>query len=788
MDLSTIKSIDNWGSSTSRLNENFAKVGTAVDKLKYAAYNSKLYATEALLKQAVPSPKVGDWAIVGDSIPGEIYQCQSDGVWTDTGQTGGGFGMEVNNVYNTEIGDVTNMPDDEDLISEEKSEGLNVLKFADKAYNASTFSGMGRAYLRKNISASKNLLTQAMIGSANTRYVIQYDYDLNGQTVTLPEGCTLDFQGGTFTNGTLVGSDTLISRSGSNWIFDNVSIDGTFGNSNVYLSWFKAEDGSTDNLVNLLRLSKGGNCTVCIDGEISVRLSSGLPYIPVFSNTIISGGIIRQTTSNQSGTYAVFETRKGDENIIFRDMRIYGDALSNSNAGNPDIQTGHGIRVNGGKNITISGCYITECMGDGINLQVGSAGVEDTFPETIKIIGCTCNNNRRLGIAVEGGKNIIVSDCECSGNGRITTTVYPGSGIDIEPWTAANYVDGVTISNCILKNNREYSLCIYTVNSTSTKNISIKGGNFDNILARTNEHPFEMNGCTFNIGAFRSSKGNLNNCTIKGYLNFIEDGSPNIFNIGNSYMEVSGADCRYNDYAVIRFGKSSGNLQYRNELNIYNSIIKVSGLTNCYRLFHAVSGDGDCFVRMYNTTVASASNISILDYVSEYSNCILDMGANAFIFPNRLKGRAFVCRNTTFLSTREKFLIPGTSAYSNRIQPYDVILDGCSFNPNDTKDEGTSIDSYMDLGYAPSDHTFSILFQNPTFPKGTSYDASTLSVNRYYSIKWMAYDRNLAIRNSGNTSSRPSEVTAGFSYYDTTLNKPIWWTGTKWVDSSGNAV
>lgn len=246
MDLSTIKSIDNWGSSTSRLNENFAKVGTEVDKLKYAAYNSKLYATEALLKQTVPSPKVGDWAIVGDSIPGEIYQCQSDGVWTDTGQTGGGFGMEVNNVYNTEIGDVTNMPDDEDLISEEKSEGLNVLKFADKAYNASTFSGMGRVYLRKNIIASKNVLTQAMVNSAKTRYIIQYDYDLDGETITVPEGCILDFQGGSISNGTVTGSNTKIF-AGLQTIFNSVIFAGKFNIKEAYSEWFGAiPDGVHD--------------------------------------------------------------------------------------------------------------------------------------------------------------------------------------------------------------------------------------------------------------------------------------------------------------------------------------------------------------------------------------------------------------------------------------------------------------------------------------------------------------------------------------------------------------
>lgn len=39
----------------------------------------------------------------------------------------------------------------------------------------------------------------------------------------------------------------------------------------------------------------------------------------------------------------------------------------------------------------------------------------------------------------------------------------------------------------------------------------------------------------------------------------------------------------------------------------------------------------------------------------------------------------------------------------------------------------------------------------------------------------------------GDTESRPSDnITVGYKYFDTTLNKPIWWNGTKWVDYNGN--
>ena len=45
------------------------------------------------------------------------------------------------------------------------------------------------------------------------------------------------------------------------------------------------------------------------------------------------------------------------------------------------------------------------------------------------------------------------------------------------------------------------------------------------------------------------------------------------------------------------------------------------------------------------------------------------------------------------------------------------------------------------------------------------------------------------IFNTGTTSQRPQiGLVVGFQYFDTTLNKPIWWTGTKWVDATGTEV
>ena len=41
---------------------------------------------------------------------------------------------------------------------------------------------------------------------------------------------------------------------------------------------------------------------------------------------------------------------------------------------------------------------------------------------------------------------------------------------------------------------------------------------------------------------------------------------------------------------------------------------------------------------------------------------------------------------------------------------------------------------------------------------------------------------------AGPTANRPTGVGVGTQYFDTTINRPIWWDGGKWVDATGTAV
>lgn len=119
--------------------------------------------------------------------------------------------------------------DSEDITATVDNLNQTSLTFADKNYNTADYSGLGRVYLRKNIQTvvnpntritySTNLLTQAMLSKENTVYIIQYDYNLNGQTITIPSSCVLLFEGGSISNGSIN--------------FNKCSIEGEFKINNI---------------------------------------------------------------------------------------------------------------------------------------------------------------------------------------------------------------------------------------------------------------------------------------------------------------------------------------------------------------------------------------------------------------------------------------------------------------------------------------------------------------------------------------------------------------------------
>ena len=81
--------------------------------------------------------------------------------------------------------------------------------------------------LKTNISDGINSLSQVNMQDSNTKYIIKWNFDLQGQTITIPENCLLEFDGGSISNGTLVGDDTYVISYYDD-VFHDVNLEGSF--------------------------------------------------------------------------------------------------------------------------------------------------------------------------------------------------------------------------------------------------------------------------------------------------------------------------------------------------------------------------------------------------------------------------------------------------------------------------------------------------------------------------------------------------------------------------------
>lgn len=74
--------------------------------------------------------------------------------------------------------------------------------------------------LNHSISFSEQVLEE------NIKYVIKWNFDLDGGTVSIPAGCILDFDGGSLANGTVEWNETKVLNRYRYQVLDNITETG----------------------------------------------------------------------------------------------------------------------------------------------------------------------------------------------------------------------------------------------------------------------------------------------------------------------------------------------------------------------------------------------------------------------------------------------------------------------------------------------------------------------------------------------------------------------------------
>lgn len=741
---------------------------------------------------------------------------------------------------------ITNVPDGEDLTTKN-----GVLKLSDKPYNPGAYSGLGRIYLRKNLVGGQNLLTQAMVSKPNTIYILQYDYTLDGKSITIPEGCVLSYEGGSIRDGHINYTDTLIhgtdrisnvTTSGAcrhaALPTDEEDITGANGKNlkfkdkeyapqdysglgRIYLrkniKTVYSEAAQSNVTINLLEQSMIDKPNTIYIIQYDYDLNGAEITIPEGCVLDFQGGSLRNGVINLASNTSVenstfndvyvgcigkhinisgikFNVKNQEKTILkieesedihlnkleFNTEKVYTD----NNCGNISVVqskyvsiqncTLHGGVSDGSGNIasysllidisefiTINNVLVKDCPSEGIGI-VGSKYVSvlnskgescgwsfvatnkkhdpEKFCTHIIVDGCACYNSGASGYSFNCSESVL--------SNSIAIDYKTNNGVAIGHPT--DMVWDVIVSNCYFKAN-----------------------------LGENAHKY-----TFGARIFSSGKVTISNCQFKGDMSGgigITSKDSNILVTGCIFDPIS---------YIVHIHTYEGAIHNKNvHIHINNNII-----TSCKQLV----------IDEYsiNEVVISNNNIDTSDIIYESSACI----ENIVFSDNRIKQLLYFS-NTTIRKILN--LTIKSNIFENILaNPYNVFLNISSVTnseqapnieiSNNTFNyiENLAIFVYLRSGSVQEGVQGYINVINNIINKLANTESFseiiTILTNNVDALSTNNVIKSINYTNKGATGDRPSKylnnTTVNYQYFDTTLNKPIWWTGTKWVDATGAEV
>jgi len=399
----------------------------------------------------------------------------------------------------------------------------------------------------------KSVLTQKMLDESKVSFVIKKDYDLSGNTITIPQRLRLVFDGGSLDNGEVCGTNTIMEiKNKESRIFGmDIVISGTWNVTKVHDSWFAFDESDTyisNRLIkNALAFSNDRSfCHIVFDenrtyffelpyhgggflGEkVSFKMVDGkkkrlyadllsdkFAYLRIFtipSNTRLTINNTWKMLPTDMGAYFVFWEKMKKNITIDGNGKICGDARNHlyTQPFNIDSKRYFGewgmifefISCN---NIKLSGITIEGAFGDCLYF---SSRVIDGIPLKKQIArGLQMHNvkiryGRRNGVVI-GARDVMIKNC-----------IFENCGIDeihgTQPWAAIDfesddfeknksfYCSNVQLKDCIFHNNR------IDVNSYGVTNpefgkyaVTIFNCTFSNPVSVNSSHWIRFKNCHF---------------------------------------------------------------------------------------------------------------------------------------------------------------------------------------------------------------------------------------------------------------------------------------------------
>ena len=751
----------------------------------------------------------------------------------------------------------------------------NLLKFADRQYNVGTPNGLGYKILRKDLSFSEQ------VTGANTIYEIRYDFDLNNETVQIPNNCFFRFSGGSVFNGTLSGG--LLNRIFDVANFGVVYNDQTKAASNgsrlavisgitTPLSLFVSSEmwlsGSKITLSSP-RLSLLSNKNASIHllnfGGFEVKNiyanglnvdSSGTTTLFIIPSFVGSGsfvmdncqcsGDIRVLTVNQTATTeeynislftvknCIFENfyRSTASNVIFYCENVIikrGVIQNNIFHNSPSLVFHCGVTNDSAYQSVVINSKREFLIAD--NLYYNDLDYKPWLNESLPAAGtymclvvleygkCLVRNNVFRNILYEKENSVATYDNYLS----VNNLVYENNIWD-DCGNLSGYLTVLMKSKTGANGRRVYRNNVYTLTDLSTAlETTDKRGTTAPLIFETDStfDYVEMSGNRFTMSGVYCNcydRWQIKNFVFKDNKidaeSFVKPtAAPALFALSGTIEKWL-----FDNNEVKLTGQASGMLSFigqsvaydggdvtilNNKLIGFSSLVYTNNTTQYSGRIIAENNSLD----LGNTTAGTTFNAMLFlgifpDLIAK--NNIFKNSGNRVVVVDSCKSD-FECElkffhnlsNLTLYATR-----PGSNFTEGKIYNIVVDVNGVKSELNVKRVSSSNIEyvCYSDVGVLQINptSTFRIYATNGSYTSMISNGLSLGNLVKQNAINEIKIkvkeitniNRLTIIPGAVATADRPTLIAAdaGKNLYDKTLAKPIWWTGTSWVDATGATV
>ena len=718
------------------------------------------------------------------------------------------------------------LPDEEDLTkSLPDANGNSYLSLKDREYNPEDFSGLGRIILRKNIveiedpiygKVKKNVLYQDMFTQSNTIYEIRYDFDLNGNTISIPDNCELKFVGGSLKNGILDGNFTISSNK-YNILIDiiakgilNEEIPIEWFGGKAYSYWEDVQNGVDSNsaLENAIQ-SNGSRIITFNEGYYKITKTINLPpYITIKGNAVNSKyyNIRRTSTPNVPLSSKIYFNSEDEvlfninnNYISIEDISLHGTRRSDAIH---LIDSGYSIKL---KNVQIyvwrygiyriwdhilrtgfSGSIIDNCSfteltgGIFIDYDESNAGSELYFITSNDIRNTTFTVCKAFGVYYKSNYSIsnnIFKACTFSkiGYGNYELDLYNTFGcyaIKIESFQTSTINGGNKIDSCYFED-----IIPYRTGTAIEGETTLSNGNI-----------IPTDDTKYSTGIFYNCNIELDTTYYTNILKFFRIDNNTSISIGNARIYSFNTIFNNNVWKYTR-------LIYHEHSNIVPNYLNQSIVyNNNWRIVTTSPLTGLVSYTLYNDRFNALVINQLEDRFTDYPPYVIESASN-ILSTRQVTGNTIQIDCVCTTSSIESTYIEGYIVYQEKYCKFSIVVDNINASAKFYAVEDSGYQGYgINVKYKKKSDTSFSLYISKAGIKYTIIPIRTSIVSQF----------KLTAINSSNIPEDSLDVIkllkvnaisnlptlnnnfVGYQTYDPNMKLPLFWNGLEWANSDGS--